>query len=116
MSMFQNATLTSGSGSVTDASSSAALLAAPGAGKLTRLMGGVICVTTAAVGGGGLVSIKNGTTVIFSAEGDAVGAIPFSFGEQGFPLTANAALNLVTESAVTTQATANAAVVAKVVG
>lgn len=114
--MFQDARLTQGKGTVVEGAATVELIAAPGAGKVIRLIGGVITVTLVATGGGGVVSLKDGTTVIFSAEGDATGSIPFYFGEQGYPLTANTALNLVAESAVTNEATAFAAVTAKIVG
>ena len=108
--------LTQGSTAVSEADQSNELIAAPGAGKSLRLIGGVVCVTLAATGGGGLVSIKDGTTVIFSANASAVGATPFYFGEQGYLVTANAAINVVAEVATTNEASGNVAAVAKVIG
>ena len=108
--------LAQGSASVSEASQTAALIAAPGAGKSLRLIGGVVCVTLAATGGGGVVSIKDGTTVIFSANASAAGNVPFFFGEQGYLVTANTAINVVAESATTNEASANVAATAKVIG
>ncbi len=109
--MIQKYQTLSGAGSATNASATVALIAGV-AGKAIRLTGGSISVTTAAVGGGGKVSLKDGTNVIMSWDANAVSNIAFNLGETtGYPLTAGNSLNLVVESAVTTQATVFSAVV-----
>lgn len=107
----------SGKATVNNGAATAAVIAAPGAGKTIRLVGGILNVTAAATGGGGVVELRDGSTAIISVDGNALGSYPFYYdGMNGFPLTANTALNLVTASAVTTQATANVSVVAYQVG
>lgn len=102
---------------VNNGAASTALRAAPGSGKVLRLCAGVVCITTAATGGGGVVSIKDGSTVIASFPAAAVGAFSFSYGEEaGYPMTANTAINIVAESAVTNQATATVSAVGFIAG
>jgi hypothetical protein len=109
--MIQKYVMLNGSGSATNASATLALIAGQ-AGKVIRVTGGSIAVTTAAVGGSGKVSLKDGTTVIMSWDANSVANISFNFGETtGYPLTAGNTLNVVTEGAVTTQATIFAAMV-----
>lgn len=103
-------TIAYGNGQATNAAASKEVIAAPSSGAL-RVQRGVVNVTTAATGGGGVVSLKNGTTVFAQFDGNAVGNNVFDFGDVGYPLTALTALNLVVESAATTQATAYATVV-----
>ena len=106
-----------GKASVTNAGASAELMAAPGAGKKIRLVGGIVNVTVAATGGGGVVSIKDGSTVIASYPASAIGSYVISFGsENGYPMTANTAINVVAESAITNQASANVAAVGYIAG
>lgn len=110
--MIQKYQLLSGSGSATNASATTVLITGV-SGKAIRLTAGTLSITLAAVGGGGKVSLKDGSTVIMSWDANSLTAsIPFNFGENsGYPLTAGNTLNLVVESAVTTQATAFASVV-----
>lgn len=98
--------LVQGRVSVDNGAASAVAIAAPGAGRITRICRGVLTVTVAATGGGGVVSLKDGTTVLNSFPAAALGVYAFEWGDQGFALTTNTALNLVSESGVTTQATA----------
>ena len=104
-----NGTVDANNGSTTGA-----IIAAQGAGKVLRVTRGVIGVTTAAAGTGGLVRLCDGTTTICQWDANAVGNIAFDFGDLGYPLTANTALNLIVSGAVTTQATATCAAVANV--
>jgi len=87
------------------------------AGRTIFLMRAHIGVTTAAVGGGGLVELRNGSsgTAFVQAYADAVGTHVINFGEEGYPLTSATSLYAVAASAVTTQATARVTVVCKVV-
>lgn len=84
------------------------VLAAPGAGKITRLQHAVISVTVAATGGTGEVALEDGAggTRIFEADADAVGVYLIDFGDAGYPLTANTVLNLTVDGAGTNQASA----------
>jgi hypothetical protein len=111
--MQQRYNLLSGAGTAANGAATTALIAAQGAATNIRLISGVVSVTLAATGGGGVVSLKDGTTLIMRWDANAVGSFPFTFGEAtGYPLSANSALNLVVESAVTNQATAYAALTA----
>lgn len=97
---------TSGAGSASNGGATTAILAAPGTGKRLYLRSGVVSVTVAATGGSGMVTLKDGSTVIQRWDANALGSYPFDYGEIGYPLSLNSALNLVVESAVTNQATA----------
>lgn len=103
---------TTGTATANNAGATAAIIAAPGATKTLRVTRGVVAVTAAAVGGSGLVQLANGSTVIMQWDANAVGSYPFDFGDLGYPLSQNTALNLIVASAVTTQATATCAAVA----
>lgn len=107
---------TQGTGSVTNAAATAVLLSAPGAARQYGLVRGIVSITLPAVGAGGIVSLKDGTTTIISFPADVTGSFPFNLGERGYVETTNTALNLVTESAATTQASAKAVVIANVLG
>lgn len=109
--MIQKYQSLNGSGTANNGAATVALITGV-AGKAIRVTGGSISVTTAAVGGTGKVSLKDGATVIMSWDANAVSNIAFNFGETtGYPVTAGNSLNLVTEGAVTTQATVFGAVV-----
>ena len=115
--MLQKYPMVSGSTNVAQGSATSILIAAPAAGKTTRLTTGVIAVTVAATGGSGRVSIKDGSTIIQSWDANAISNYQFNYGaEIGFPLTLNNALNLVVEGAVTNQATAYASAVGYTIG
>lgn len=103
-----------GTGSVSNGSEEATIIAAQGAGKQIRITKAVITVTVAATGGGGEVALEDGSggTRIFEADADAVGVYSLDFGETGYPLTANTLLNLTVDGAGTNEATANATVIA----
>ena len=106
-----------GTATVSDGAATAAILASQGGVKKIRLKFAIITVTTAAVGGTGLISLKDGSTVIISVDADAVGTHVLAFGdhpEMGYDLTAATALNVVAEGAGTTQATASAVAIATV--
>lgn len=113
----QKYVLLNGSGSVTNASQTLAIIAAPTAGQAIRLTAGVLAITVAATGGGGIVSLKDGSTVIQSWDANAISNFQFTYGEGiGYPLTAGNALNLVVSAAVTNQATVFCMVVGYRVG
>lgn len=94
-----------GNGSATNAGATTAIIAAQ-AGKVLRVQRGSISVYVAAVGGGGLVRLCNGTTTIMQWGADAVGGYVFDFGDAGYPLTSGNALQIIVSGAVTTQASA----------
>ncbi len=115
--MQQKYPLVASAKSVSNASPSAVVFAAQGAGKVTRIARGVLSVVVAATGGGGLISLKNGSTVIMSWDADAITNIGIVFHEStGYPGTANTAVNLVAEGAGGNQATCFLAINAFVVG
>lgn len=102
----QKYVLLSGSGSVSNGTQTIAIIAAPAANQAIRLTAGVLAVTVAATGGGGIVSLKDGTNVIQSWDVNAISNFQFTFGESiGYPLTVGNALNLTVSAAVTNQAT-----------
>lgn len=98
-----------GTAAANNGAADSTVIAAPGANKLLRLVSGIITVTVAAVGGGGLVALEDGVagTRILQANADTLKEIPFNFGPKGIPLTSNTLLNLTVDTAATTQATAN---------
>lgn len=115
--MLNNYRTFAGKATVNNGAASAAVVAAPGAGKALYLVSGVVNVTVAATGGGGVVEIRDGATMIMAFDANAVGNNAFSFGaELGYPMTANTAINIVAASAATTQATANVALAGYIVG
>lgn len=114
---FPTAQFTTGTDEVANGSEEATIIAAPGAGKVIRVLGGIVTVTLAATGGGGLVKLEDGSggTAFVKIDADAVGFYPFNFGPRGYPLTANTLLNLTVDSAGTNEATATATITAYVV-
>lgn len=100
----------SGTAQVTDSTADAEVIGAQGAGIITHVCKGLVMVTVAAAGGGGEVALEDGAgnTRFVEVDADAVGVHVIDFGEYGYPLTANRAVNLTTDNAVTTQATARA--------
>lgn len=110
--MQQRYELVSGSATVTNATPTLALIAAPAAGEVIRVTAFVITVTLAATGGSGIVSVKDGTTTLMSWDANALMNSQINLGEGiGFPLTAGNAFNLVAENAVGNQATVNGSAV-----
>lgn len=103
----------SGTDLATNASADKTIIDAQGAGKTIRLVGGTVTVTTAAVGGGGVVKLENGVngTVIWQADANALGHYVLDYSDMGYPLTENTLLNLTVDSAATTQASARATLV-----
>jgi hypothetical protein len=103
-----------GLGSASDGSADATIIAAKGAGTVIRVLKAIISVTTAAAGGSGEVALEDGAggDRIFEADADAVGVYTIDFEPIGYPLTANTALNLTVDGAVTTEASATATVLA----
>lgn len=110
--------IVTGTGEAVDATPDVTIIAAQGTSKTLRIQKIIISVTVAAVGGGGEVALEDGVggTRFIEADADAVRSFMVDFGEEGYPLTSNTLLNLTVDNAVTTQATARATVVAKVVG
>ena len=105
-------TVLTGNGSANNAGATTSIIASPGATKVIRVMKGVVSVTTAAAGGGGLVRICDGTTTIMQWDANAVKGYTFDYGDIGFPLTAGNAFQLIVSGAGVTQATANIMAVA----
>lgn len=118
MRSYQNVKLTNGTAKATNAAADATVLAAPGAGKIIRLMKATISITVAAAGGGGEVALEDGVggTRIFEADSDALGVYNLDFGDDGYPLTANTLLNLTVDGAVTTQSTARCTATGYIIG
>lgn len=104
----------SGIGSANNGAATASIIAAQGAGKVMRLTQGILSITTAATGGGGLARICDGSSTIIAFDANALGNFCFDLGDIGYPLTANTALQLIVSGAATTQATANIVCVAVV--
>lgn len=86
-------------------------------GQTLYILRGVVSVTVAAAGNGGLVALENGAggARFFEAYADAVGSYKVDFGEEGYPLSSETALNLTVDGDGVTEATARATIVAKVV-
>lgn len=108
--------LVNGKANVNTGATTAVLIAAPGVGKKIRITWGVLAITFAATGGSGLVSLKDGSTVIISFPANTADVYYWELGDDGFPLSDNGALNLVVESAGTLNATVFAAMSGFVVG
>lgn len=115
---FTNAKLVNGAATVNNGAAAATLLAAPAAGKKIRVNKVMLTVETVATGGGGVVQLKDGAsgTVLWQADGDALGHFPLDFGDEGYPLVDGNLLQLVVASAVTTQATVFAMATGYIVG
>lgn len=105
-----------GSQAPANGAADATVIAAQGSGTVIRVLRGVISVTTAATGGGGVIALEDGVggTRFVEIPAAAVGNFYFDFGPEGYALTANTLLNATTDTAVTTQATARVTVIAKV--
>lgn len=101
-----------GTGSVTNAAATTAIIAAQGAGKVLRITKGHVSVTLAATGATGLIRICDGTTTIMQWDANAVGGFAFDFGDAGYPLTANTAFQLIASGAGTNQASGTCSAVA----
>lgn len=116
--MLQGYVCVSGTVKATNAGADQTVIAAQGAGKVIRVKQLVICVTTAATGGGGLVALEDGVggTRFIEIDGNALGVYSINFGDEGYPLSSNTALNLTVDNAVTTQASATCTAVAIVGG
>lgn len=106
MATFGGLQQTQGNGSATNGGTTAAIIAAPGAGKVLRLLECSVSVYLAATGATGLVRICDGTTTIMQWDANAAGAFTADFSPAGYPLTANTALNLIVSGAGTNQASA----------
>lgn len=100
-----------GTASVTTGAKTANLIASAGTSAVIRVIAATITVTTAATGGGGIVTLRDGTggTVIFTGNAAALGNFQIYFGEDGFALTAGNALSLEVSAAVTNDASCSAA-------
>lgn len=113
---FPGYTWVTGVGTVANTDEDKTIIAAQGAGKVVRVMKAVVSVTLVATGGGGLVALEDaaGGTRFFEADADGLGVYVIDFGPRGFPLTANAVLNLTVDGAGTNEASARATIVAYV--
>lgn len=110
--MQQKYQVATGNGNVSNSSVSATLIAGV-AGKTLRVTFGTFSVTTAATGGGGRISLKDGSNIIMSWDGNAAASHTLNYGEStGYPLTQGNSLVLVVEGAVSNQATGYGAVIA----
>ena len=103
-----------GTASVSNGTPSATVIAAQGPGKTLRITKGTLAVTTAAVGGGGVVNLLDGSTVLMTWDANAVKDYYFDFGDVGYKLSSNSALGVSVTTAVTTQASATCAAIALV--
>lgn len=102
----------SGTGSATNAGKTVAIIAAQAAGTTLRVTKGVVSVTLAATGATGLIRLCNGATTIMQWDANAVMSCPFDFGDEGFPLSANTALNVIVSGAGTNDASGTIAAMA----
>lgn len=100
--------ITTGTAEALEATPDAEILAAPGAGKRIILKKAWIMVTVAAAAAGGEVALEDGAggTRFFEADADALGVYPIDFGEEGYPLSVNTALNLTVDGSAGDEATA----------
>lgn len=116
--MITNYVVVTGTAAPANGAADATIIAAQGAGKKLHLLRGVICITVAATGGGGLCAIEDGVngTRYVDVPAATVGFFPFDFGDEGIPMTANTLLNATVDGAITNQASARVTVVCKVVG
>lgn len=98
--------LLQGNGAATNAGATKAIIAAQGAGTNIRLIKANISIYVAATGGSGLWSLQDGSTVIHQGDANSIQSqiSQVDFGDEGYPLSANNALNLVVSGAVTNQA------------
>ena len=103
-----------GNGSASNGSATLSVIAAQTSPKTMRVTRGVVSVTTAATGGGGLVRICDGTTTLMQWDANAVKDYYFDFGDAGYSLTAGNAFQLIVSGAGANQATANIMAVALV--
>lgn len=96
----------------------ATVIAAPGAGRVTRVLSATIQVIVSASGGAGTVSLEDGVggTQFFRVNADSPGTHAIQFADPGYPLTANTLLNITVEGAATTQATARCTAIANNLG
>lgn len=101
-----------GTAAVTNAGATATIIAAQGAGTVIRVTRGAIAVTLAATGATGLIRLCDGSTTIQQWDANATGGYTFNFGDIGYPLTANTALQLIASGAGTNQASATCSAVA----
>lgn len=115
--MYEILERVSGTAEAANGSADQEVIAAQGTGQKIFVRTILIQVTAVATGGGGEVALEDGAggTRFFEADADALGVYSHDFGEPGYPLTANTALNLTVDGAVTTQATARATVTGYVV-
>lgn len=97
---------------VTNGGATGSIIAAQGAGKVIRVKSGCVSVTLAATGATGLIRLCDGTTTIMQWDANAVMSASFDFGDAGYPLTANTALQLIASGAGTNQASGTCAAVA----
>ena len=108
---------TEGTAQASNSATDATVIAAPGSGKVLRVLSITVQVVVSASGGDGTASVEDGVggTQIFRVNADAPGTHTINFPEPGYPLTANTLLNGTVEGAATTQATARFTAMANIV-
>lgn len=100
--------LTSGKITVAQGSAGPTAVLSAVSGKTIILMGGIIAITVAATGGGGVVNILDGSTVLQLFDANTIAETYYlNFGNRGYPLTQGNAFQISVTTAVTNQATAN---------
>lgn len=110
--------IVTGTAEAAQGSADATVIAAQGSGKTLRIKQAVISVTVAAASAGGEVALEDGVggTRFFEADADAVRSVTIDFGEEGYPLSADTALNLTVDGSAGNQATARCTAICKVIG
>jgi hypothetical protein len=93
--------ITSGYTTVNNGTQTNAVLAAPGANKLYRVTGGIVIVQVAAAGGGGIVSLQDGSTNVLRWDANSLASFLFAFTEIGLAFGTNNAINIVVSGAAT---------------
>lgn len=118
MDGIQNYPIVTGTAEVEAGTEDAEVIAAQGAGKTMRLLNAVVSVTIAAASAGGEVALEDGAggTRFFEADADAVGVYKLNFEPDGYPLSANTALNLTVDGSAGDEATARCTAVCRVIG
>ncbi len=120
--MIYNGKHVSGTGEALDGAVDKEIIAAPGANKRLYIQHIAITTTLGGADSGGEIALEDGVggtrfIEIAADAGDVTspGVFRFYFGEPGYPLSLNTALNLTVDGDGTTEATARATVTGMVV-